>query len=265
MQNNWTESEINLLKSNYKDKSKEEMLELLPNKNALEIRTKAKKLGVKKNNYFRLTDKQKLRINEIYANTRTEDIAIELRCTNYCIYRYAHVNGLRKNPEFIKSNAKANFTQDHPGRKTVFKNKNVPFNEGKKQIEYMSPEAIERTKATRFKPGQEIWNRKPIGYERVDKYGYIRIKTEEPNGFRYKHHVEYEKHYGPIPKGYNVQFRNRIRTDCTPENLYLISRRDQLLNENGIMAIPEELKPTYAALRTLRKTIKKHEQKQKSN
>ncbi|HHT23148.1 MAG TPA: HNH endonuclease [Bacteroidales bacterium] len=124
----------------------------------------------------------------------------------------------------------------HPGRKSWIKKGTVPPNKGKKQIEYMTPEAIERTKATRFKKGQRVWNHKPVGYERVNTSGYTEVKTAEPNKFELKHRVIWRQHYGKIPRGHNVQFRDGNPQNFNIENLYLISRSEQLSKENSIHA-----------------------------
>jgi hypothetical protein len=47
---------------------------------------------------------------------------------------------------------------------TEFKKGHVPFNKGLKQSEWMSPEAVAKTKATRFKKGQMPPTAMPLGY-----------------------------------------------------------------------------------------------------
>ena len=42
----------------------------------------------------------------------------------------------------------------------------------------MTPEAIERTKATRFKKGDKPGNHRKVGSERITVDGYIEIKTK---------------------------------------------------------------------------------------
>ena len=60
----------------------------------------------------------------------------------------------------------------------------IPHSKGKPQTEWMSPEAIERSKSTRFQKGKNInnsnHNELPIGTEFIE-LGYIRIKTNERN------------------------------------------------------------------------------------
>ena len=53
-----------------------------------------------------------------------------------------------------------------------------PGNKGKKQEEYMSAEAIERTKATRFKKGHKVNDEDSIGTVKTDAYGYKIIKVQ---------------------------------------------------------------------------------------
>jgi hypothetical protein len=59
--------------------------------------------------------------------------------------------------------------------KTAFKKGHVPVNKGKKQTEFMTREAIERTKNTRFKKGHLPHN--SIGV----RDGDIRIRHDHKN------------------------------------------------------------------------------------
>lgn len=69
---------------------------------------------------------------------------------------------------------------------------------------------------------------KPIGTERICK-GMVLVKVAmyptvplSKDNWRYKHYVEYEKAYGPIPKGCDVMACNHDRLDCRPENLLAV-------------------------------------------
>lgn len=61
----------------------------------------------------------------------------------------------------------------------------IPANKGKKG--FMSPEQYEKCKATMFKKGQVPQNHKPVGSERIYRYGYVLVKVAEPNKWRPKH------------------------------------------------------------------------------
>lgn len=115
---------------------------------------------------------------------------------------------------------------------TRFQKGSVPLNKGKK----VSPEVYSKIQPTMFKKGSTPVNHRDVGEERVNVYGYIEIKVSEPNTWRLKHRVMWEQVYGTIPMGYNVQFKNHNPLDCRIENLYLISKADQLAKENSFYA-----------------------------
>ena len=115
---------------------------------------------------------------------------------------------------------------------TRFQKGSVPLNKGKK----VSPEVYSKIQPTMFKKGSTPVNHRDVGAERVNVYGYIEIKVSEPNTWRLKHRVMWEQVNGPIPRGYNVQFKNHNPLDCRIENLYLISKADQLAKENSFYA-----------------------------
>ncbi|EHU2649504.1 HNH endonuclease [Acinetobacter baumannii] len=107
------------------------------------------------------------------------------------------------------------------GRTGCFEKGSIPPNKGTK--------GLTGANRTSFKKGQEIWNRKPIGYERIDKKdGYIHIKIAEPNVFALKHRMIWEQQHGPIPDNHVVAFKNQNKTDCRIENLILMSRSEML-------------------------------------
>lgn len=119
-----------------------------------------------------------------------------------------------------------------------FQKGSVPLNKGKK----VSPEVYSKMQPTMFKKGQTPLNHRDVGSERVNVYGYIEIKVAEPNRWRLKHRVIWEQANGAIPKGFNVQFKNHNRQDCRIENLYLISKAEQMAKENSFWAkYPKEI------------------------
>lgn len=97
----------------------------------------------------------------------------------------------------------------------------VPWNKGKKGS--MTPEQYEKCKATMFKKGQVPQNHKPVGSERIDREGYVLIKVAEPNKWRPKHRVLWEKVNGPIPEKHRLIFADGNRQNITLDNLILVS------------------------------------------
>lgn len=104
-----------------------------------------------------------------------------------------------------------------------FKKGHTPNNKGTKGIIY------EGCKNTWFKKGNIPQNHRPLGSERVDEDGYVYVKIAEPNTWRLKHQVVWEKHNGKIPKGYAVIFGDRDRSNFDIDNLILVSRKQLLL------------------------------------
>lgn len=129
-----------------------------------------------------------------------------------------------------------------------FEKGKAAFNKGKKQSEFMSPEAIERTKSTRFHKGHLPPNTKPVGYERINVNGYIEVKIKmrpsHPScndNFVPKHRLVWEQANGPIPEGHIITFKdgNKLNTDL--ENLMLISQADNaVMNKCGLRTTDPE-------------------------
>ena len=134
----------------------------------------------------------------------------------------------------------------------------IPANKGKK----MSPEAYAKAAHTMFKKGQIPVNHREVGSERVNADGYIEIKVAEPSRWRLKHRVIWEQVNGAIPRVHNVQFKNHNPLDCRIENLYLISREDQMAKENSFYAkYPKPLQEVIHLKGVINRQIHKAERK----
>jgi len=109
-----------------------------------------------------------------------------------------------------------------------FKKGNIPFNKGNKGCHYPGSEK------SWFKKGHVPQSHKPVGAETLRSDGYVYIKVAEPNSWKFKHKVVWEKHYGPIPKNHIVTFLNKNTTDIRIENLKLIPKSlNLLMNQNN--------------------------------
>lgn len=123
-----------------------------------------------------------------------------------------------------------------------FQKGQLAHNKGKKQIEFMSKEAIERTKATRFKKGNRPQNYRPVGSERITKDGYIEVKVSDPNEWETKNKIVYKKYFGDIPKGYKVIYADGNKLNNDPNNLILVSCSELLIaNRNHLIYDNKEL------------------------
>lgn len=128
----------------------------------------------------------------------------------------------------------------HGGR---FEKGMAPHNKGRTWAEQgISQESQERMRGTCFKKG-EVRDRpdgwiKRIGYERVNKDGYVEVKVMDSRidgvqpkvpgqfnrNYRLKHQAVYEQVHGPIPRGCNVVFADGDRRNFDPENLVAVPR-----------------------------------------
>ncbi len=114
----------------------------------------------------------------------------------------------------------------------------VPFNKGKEKFWIGGEE-------TQFKKGNVPVNYRPVGSERVNVDGYIEIKVADPNKWRLKHQVIWEKKSGPIPKGYAVIFGDGNTSNLNPDNLVLVSRQQLvIMNKRKLIQKDAELTRT---------------------
>lgn len=175
-------------------------------------------------------------LKEMYPDHFASEIASVIGRTKSQIYNKAQALGLKSTPEKISRSGR--MSSNHPNViASRFKKGCIPQNKGQK----LSPEVYAKVARTMFKKGHRPVNHKEIGSERVNIYGYIEVKVAEPNKWKLKHRIIWEQVNGAIPKGHNVQFRNHDSLDCRIENLYLISKAEQIRTENSYHRYPKEI------------------------
>ena len=166
-----------------------------------------------------------------------KDIAKMLGRTLPQVYNKARAMGLNAPIERLRMAGKIG-AQQPKSIATRFHKGHIPDNKGKS----VSPETYTKCQPTMFKKGHAPANHREVGSERINKDGYIEVKVAEPKRWRLKHRIIWKQVNGEIPKGYNVQFKNHNPQDCRVENLYLISKADQIAKENSYWAkYPKEL------------------------
>lgn len=200
-------------------------------------------------------------IKEHFATSPTADIAKHLNVSPSAISYKAHMLGLKKDESYLNSPACHRMQKGSTlGSKTRFKKGTVPPNKGKKQSEYMSPEAIERTKPTQFKKGQLPHNAKQDGVISTRrnvsgrKYKWIRISLGH---WVELHRHEWEQTYGPIPKGFNIVFKDGNSLNCDIDNLQMVTN-DELMYKNTIMRYPPEMRRAFRLIGKLTRKINEH-------
>lgn len=195
------------------------------------------------------TKKEDDLLRKLYSRTSNPDLAKKMNRTSTMISSRAFLLGLKKDKVFLR---KMGIKLQNSGLSHRFKKGSEPWNKGTKGI--MKPNR------TSFKKGNLPKNTKPIGSVVKVFDGYLKVKVADPDVWEFKHQLVWKEHHGPIPDGCNVQFKNKNRSDCRIENLYLISREEQM-KENTIHKYPEELKKIIRIQGKLKRTIIKKESK----
>ena len=73
-----------------------------------------------------------------------------------------------------------------------------------------------------FKKGHKI-RAKPLGYECV-RSGNVYIKVAQPNVYKRKKFIVWERHHGPRPKNHDIRFLDNDKTNCAIDNLICVPR-----------------------------------------
>lgn len=201
------------------------------------------------------TQEERDTLIRLYPTHFAGEIAAILGKSKASVYGQVLKLGLHAPKEKIRRAAR--MTANHPNSIAArFKPGHVSHNKGKK----VPPDVYAKMQPTMFRKGHTPVNHSPVGSERVNTDGYIEIKVAEPDRWKPKHRVIWEQHNGAIPAGFNVQFKNHNPLDCRIENLYLISKSDQLKYENSYIArYPKELQDVIRLKGAINRQIHKRE------
>jgi len=82
-----------------------------------------------------------------------------------------------------------------------------------------------RSPETEFKPGNRPQTWVPVGTESKMKGGYVKVKIAEPNVWRLRGHLVWEKHNGrPLPEGWIIRRLDGDPANDSPGNLVAMPR-----------------------------------------
>ncbi len=141
----------------------------------------------------------------------------------------AHKLGLTKADDYV------------PPRRGCFEKGQKPWNKG---IPF-NPSGSEKG---RFKPGQKPHTWQPVGSERVTKEGYLQRKMTDtgypPHDWVEVQRIVWEEHFGPIPDGHVVLFKDGDKRNFDPANLELITRAENM-NRNSYHRYGPEIAQLY--------------------
>lgn len=200
-----------------------------------------------------------------YPNIRTDIIANHLNKSVRIVYAFANHLGLKKSAEFLASPESGIFTKgmvkDNGHR---FVKGHISHNKGQK----MSHEVYEKSKHTFFKKGHRPHNTK--------EDGCLSVRTDTETGIQYiyqrvakgkwveLHRLKFEEKNGPIPKGFNVIFKDHDHSNFADDNLVLVSDKELMLL-NSFHKYPQDLKNLIYAKGALSREINQLNKDGKTN
>lgn len=178
-----------------------------------------------------------------YPDTPTEEVAKQIGVTVERLYSKANQLGLKKSEAYLASPAACRLRKgDGVGAATRFKPGQQSWNKGKKGLNLGGIE-------TQFKPGHrggkaaELYQ--PIGAERISKDGYIqrKINDDMPLQRRWRgvHIINWEAVNGPLPKSHALVFKDGNKQNTAVENLELLSRAELMHRNSYHTNYPKEV------------------------
>jgi hypothetical protein len=177
------------------------------------------------------------RLRTEYPHRISRELAADLRRSLSAVYGMADILGIHKSAAFLAS-PNAHRFDGRKGIGTRFKPGQTPWNAGK----HYQPGG--RCRDTQFKPGNRPHTWHPIGHERVTKDGILQRKVTDtgytPRDYRAVHALVYEQHFGLIPRGRIVVFRDRDRRHFDTANLECITRAENM-RRNSYQRYPKEI------------------------
>ncbi|MFW5758393.1 MAG: HNH endonuclease [Bacteroidota bacterium] len=264
----WKQEEVQFLKENYFELGSSVSKILGRSRSA--VKTKARKLGLRSHHH--LTPEQKLYIENNIDKPRQEiadDLGLPVKKVNSYVWnkKISKISFKYFTPEEDEYVRKHYATKSYKeigdalGRsessikrhaRDILKLFRTP-EEGRKIQE-------QKSKATQFKSGNEPHNTKYDGALSVRKeksgtpYIYIRVAKGK---WELLHRKIWEKHHGPIPKGYNVIFKDGNQANVDIENLELVSNQELMQRNGHYNRDPEELTKLIQASGALQRQINK--------
>jgi hypothetical protein len=181
-------------------------------------------------------------LRELYPDLATAEVAAHVgRSIGKC-YQKAAALGLRKSAAFMESDKAGRIQRGHQNPNMIasrFKPGQPVWNKG------MKGWAAPGTEATRFKPGIVPANRQQVGALRINSDGQLDIKLYE--GLRawvqLSHYTWFVEHGTWVPRGMCLRFINGDVHDPRIENLRLLTRAENMrLNSVHTIYPPEVAK-----------------------
>ena len=203
------------------------------------------------------TDEERAKLAQLYPDLPTAEIEQIMGKTKHAIYYQANKMGLKKSEAFYAAGHGGRVSKGTTiGRDFQFEKGHNPWNKGTKGL-------CLGGEKTWFMKGQQAFNKKPLGAERLTKDGYLQRKMTEtgypPHDWVEVHRLLWEEHHGPIPEGHVIIFKDGNKKNICIENLEMLTLAENV-KRNSIHRYPPQVKTAIRALGKFKQRIKKHEQ-----
>lgn len=237
----WNKEKDEFLIQIHKDKSNQEITELVNQKfntNFTKSAINSRKRVLNLISNYKYMPKYSQEIIDFIKNNHKGKSTIEL--SNEVNMKF----GISTSPESIQ-NLKSRIKriegfEFEPARNDgCIKKGNVPMNKGKKWDDYLTKEQQEKAKKTTFKKGHKSSNAVDVGEEHMrysgsnpNDQGYLYVKVCDGKGNKNwipKQRIIFEQHHGPIPPGHKVIFADGNRFNFDIDNLVLVSSSEELI------------------------------------
>lgn len=223
MANKYPEEIYEFVKANVEGRTNKELAEMVNVKFDMQFTEGSMKSYVGNHKLYR---KKRGGYRKVFSKTFPEEIV-----------EYIKVNYKGIGPKEMAAVLNAKFGSSYTKEQLTAYYKNHKLNsglDGRFQKGHQNPHKgdknyrIPNSEATRFKPGNKPHNTVPVGTEIVDTDGYHKVKVAEPNKWEFVHKRVWKQHFGKIPKGMMVSFKDRNKDNLSPDNLMLISNEENL-------------------------------------
>lgn len=249
--NQYTEAEDALMRERYATATQKEMEALLPGRTWKGIKSRAQKLGLKRQRMWTAAMDEELR--RLYPRHTAEECAKVLGVKRTAIMARTFKLRIFHDSDWMLEKS----------RVSAFKKGHSPSNKGKKWSEYMTEDAMRRCSRTQFRKGTRPPNWKPTGSRRLSKDGYVEVKVAEPNRWEHLHRLVWMEHHGEIPDGMHVCFIDGNKENVEIGNLKLMSVTDKFLEHCSIHTrMPPELVQLIQLKGAIKRQLNKAEGKQ---
>lgn len=199
------------------------------------------------------TKEEEEKLKELYPTTTMEVLSAVFACREYQVYNKAFAMQLKKSDDYLRKHVRV--LDPKSGESTRFKKGHRPWNHGCKGLSLGGQE-------TQFKPGHEPHNTKHDGYTRMSKDGYLEMRVKKGK-FESVHRLVWKKHFGEIPKGHAIIFKDGNPLNIKISNLECLSRQE-LMRRNTYLNLPKEYQELIQAKRVLTRVINQRKGEQEN-